>query len=91
MVKIKKEIWVERCDFCEEEKKHVCALCGNDVCDKHTLHLTIAWTPPSAGMVFYFPTKIIDYFCPNHLSGELLDAFEKKVQGLESKARDRDA
>jgi predicted nucleic acid binding AN1-type Zn finger protein len=83
-MKIKKEVWVEVCDVCGEEKNAVCSLCGIDVCTKHSLNLVTNHYPKTEGsegyLVFTSGVSVARLFCPNHLSGELKELLNKKLE-----------
>ena len=79
-MKVQREIWVEICDFCNEDKAHVCELCGKDICSKHALRLETAYTPSNGGMVVFSGYKIAGYFCPSHLSEELMKLLDERLK-----------
>jgi len=73
-MKVKKEIWVETCDFCKEEKHVVCSICGKDICKRHTLTLETDLGLIEPGMVYFAPVPTLTIkrsFCPDHLGDEL--------------------
>ena len=81
-MKVKKEVWVEVCDFCGEPKDYTCNLCGKDLCSKHTLHLSTQHS--EVGVIIYVGDTLVTCFCPEHLSEEL----KKKHDGYLTKSRE---
>ena len=89
MVKIKEEVWIERCDFCKENKKYTCAICGLDLCSEHALILRMEkYTRGDYCWIGYdYTTKLVEHFCPNHLSPELREAYNKKLKEIEKERK----
>lgn len=84
-MKIKKEIWVERCDFCENNKDDVCSICGKDICSKHRLSLSRgrSLTEKKDHMGVYivdWGISIASCFCPDHLGLELSQRYTKSLE-----------
>lgn len=79
-MKVKKEVWVEVCDFCGNKKVRVCCLCGKDICDKHSLTLTRERTPEEAtGLMWVTPKIVLSCFCPDHLGLELTNKYNDSL------------
>ena len=82
MVKVKEEVWVERCDFCKEKKAYTCTLCGLDICSEHAyiLRMEKYTSDDYCWIGMDSTTKLIDHFCPNHLSPELRGLTSKVIK-----------
>ena len=87
MVKIKKEVWEEVCDFCEEPKTGVCSICGKDLCSIHKLSLTRGRCEEeySRGIMYLDGISIIRSFCPDHLGLELTNKYNNSCKGSKIK------
>jgi len=87
MVKVKKEVWEEVCDFCGETKANVCVICGKDLCSIHTLGLTRGRTSEDCiGWTFYLTDhSVISGFCPDHLGLTLTDKYNDSCKGSKIK------
>ena len=72
-MKVKREIEVAICDFCEEEASAVCPICGKDVCRNHDFTLIRSYRAPGEGFNSSWPqvTEIVRHFCQDHLTDEL--------------------
>ena len=87
MVKIKKEVWEEVCDFCEEPKTGVCSICGKDLCGVHTLGLEKGYNKEAiAGRssfygIIYLGNGVVSSFCPDHLGLELTNKYNDSCKG----------
>ena len=77
-MKVKREIVVAICDFCEDEATAVCPICGKDVCRKHDLTLHRSYRAPGEGFnsSWLDIIELIRHFCPDHLTGALKKALE---------------
>ena len=83
-MKIKKEVWVEQCDFCESKKTFVCKICGKDVCNKHVLNLNATYVNESSSSgIYLFGDTVKDCFCPNHLGEEMKKLYEEYLKKKE--------
>ena len=84
-MKIKKEVWIEVCDFCGEPKEYTCDICGKDLCSKHALTLTTHYTEYPSAIIL--GTPIVKTFCPEHLSDTLKEIYFEKLQQVNEKGK----
>jgi len=87
MVKVKKEVWEEVCDFCEETKTGTCNLCGKDLCNTHSLLLQREYTCDEyyQGRIFIGGKTVVGNFCPDHLGLELTNKYNDSCKGSKIK------
>ena len=86
-MKKKKEIWVEVCDFCGEEKTGVCDLCGKDLCNLHWLSLERSYVAGETSGLYIGGKIVVNKFCPDHLSLELTEHYQKSLLKLEKERK----
>ena len=78
----------KQCDFCEEKADQTCSICGQDICYKHTVSVSIRppleITKDSAknfeGILSFFATYINNCefrLCPNDINVNLLELIKK--------------
>ena len=84
-MKVKKEVWVEVCDFCGELKMHTCALCGKDLCNKHTIQISslIEKDIPFLNI----PDIVIENLCFNHLDKDAKAQIDMFIEYVEKYMR----
>jgi len=80
-MKVKREVFVEICDFCEKQKSTVCELCGKDLCSKHALRIDMLYTSSTSPVVFS-GDNIFGAICPNHLTPDAREQYDKKILKL---------
>lgn len=72
-MKVKRQIEVAICDFCERDASVVCPICRKDVCREHDLTLHRSYRAPGEGFDSRWPIciELVRHFCPDHLTDEL--------------------
>ncbi len=76
-MKMKRQIEVAICDFCENDAWKECQICGKDVCQNHDLTLHVNFRGQGEGYSvldwdkFIHSTQLVRHFCPEHLTDEL--------------------
>ena len=85
-MKVKKEIWVEVCDFCGEPKTSTCTLCGKDICGVHSIGIEHGYTKEekekqNAGGygIIIGGNVFASSFCPDHLGLELTEQYNNSL------------